>query len=597
MVEPTDVRWDLSSLYDGMDDPRIEQTLEEQLRQADAFAEKYRGKINTPDLSARMLLQALRDFEALSQEAGKPITYASLLFDTDTADPARGAFLQRMRERITEISVALIFFDIELLEAPEETISLLLKDPMLEPYRHFIKSVRLFREHHLSEPEERVFEEKANTGSRAFARLFEETVAAIPFRMLRDGKRATLTEPEVLALLRDPDREVRRAAAASLTRGLRSNGRTLTFIFNTLTQDKAVNDRLRRYAYPEQARHLSNELDPETVEMVVNTVTGSCETVARYYRLKRELLGYDKLTHYDRYAPLFETREEVPFDKARTIILDSFGAFSDAMAERAREFFERRWIDAAVQKGKRGGAFCSYVTPDLHPYVFLNYLNRLDDVMTLGHELGHGVHASLSREQTYLNFHGTLPLAELASTFGEMLVFESLVREAGVEDRLALYARKIEDVFATVFRQAAMYRFEQDLHKARREEGEQTAEQIGEMWQRRIQEMFLDSIELGGEHKSWWMYVSHFIGSPFYVYAYSFGELLVTALYSRYRQEGGSFPPKYIELLRAGGSMSPQDLLARVDIDIKRREFWQGGIDVLRGHVDRFESLYRESKT
>ncbi|MDO8681927.1 MAG: M3 family oligoendopeptidase [Armatimonadota bacterium] len=594
MAKKTKVRWDLTSLYDSMDDPRIEQTLQDGLRRAQEFAERYRGRINSDELAAQTLFEAVRDFESLQQDVDKPAYYASLLFSTDTSDPARGAFLQKIRERATEISVHLIFFEVELLEAPEERISVLLDDPILAQYKHFIKSTRLFREHHLSEPEERLMEEKANTGSRAFSRLFEETVSNIPFKVEHDGETEVVTEPEVLALLRNPKREIRRAAAGSLTEGLQSNSRTLTFIFNTLVQDKAVNDRLRRYSFPEQARHLSNELDPEIVELVVGTAEDNYDLVARYYRLKRKILGLDKLTHYDRYAPLFETRKEVPYERAKEIILQSFGAFSDVIAERAAEFFDKNWIDAEVRKGKRGGAFCSYITPDLHPYVFVNYLNRMDDVKTLGHELGHGVHASLSRGQTYVNFHGTLPLAELASTFGEMLVFDSLVGDADLDDKMALYAEKIEDVFATVFRQAAMYRFEQDLHNARRQGGEQTTDQISEIWQRRIQSMFLDSVELGDEHKYWWLYVGHFIESPFYVYAYSFGELLVMALYAKYQRELEAFPPKYIEMLRAGGSMSPHDLLSHVDIDIKQREFWQGGLNVIRGIIERFEEIHGE---
>lgn len=596
MAEPTQVRWDLSSLYDSMDDPRIEETLQTQLKRAEGFAEKYRGRINSDQLDAQTLLDAIVEYENISQEAGKPSYYASLLFSTDTGDPVRGAFLQKIHERTTEISVPMIFFDVELLDAPEEKIAELLNDLKLANYKHFVESTRLFRKYHLSEAEERLMEEKANTGSRAFRRLFEETLSNIAFTVVKDGETLTMTEPEVLALLRDPNRETRKAAAAGLTEGLKANSHPLTFIFNTLVQDKAVNDRLRTYEYPEQSRHLSNELSPETVEMVVETAEQNYELVARYYRLKREILGYDKLTHYDRYAPLFETRHEVPFEHAKEIVLSSFGAFSREMAARADEFFEKNWIDAEVRKGKRGGAFCSYITPDLHPYVFVNYLNRMDDVKTLGHELGHGVHSSLSRGQTYVNFHGTLPLAELASTFGEMLVFDSLVGEAELEDKLALYAEKIEDTFATIHRQVAMYRFEQDLHKARREMGEQTTEEIGEMWQRRIQDMFGDSLEMGEEHKLWWQYVSHFIEAPFYVYAYSFGELLVMALYAKYQREGAEFPPKYIDMLKAGGSLSPEDLLAHVQIDFKTREFWQGGMDVLRGLIEKFEELHREWK-
>lgn len=590
----TAVTWDLSDLYSGMDDPRIEAALAAQLARAETFAAKYKGKIDSPDLTAPMLREAIEEYESILQEADKPGSFASLLFAADTSDPKCGAFLQRMRERHSDITVRLIFFDLELMGVPEERMSVLLRDPVLDAYRHYLWALRLFGEHRLLEPEEKILEEKANTGRRAFARLFEQIVSNIQFRSPKNGRRKTITLPEVIALLRDADKETRRAAAASLTEGLAGNDRTLTYVFNTLIQDKAVDDRLRRYEFPEQPRHLANELDRDTVELVVQIAADRYPLVAEYYRLKREILGYDKLMHYDRYAPLFATKEEVSFDRAREIVLRSFSRFSPVLEDIAGEFFENRWIDAEVRKGKRGGAFCSYITPDLHPYILVNYLNRMDDVMTLGHEMGHGVHSYLAREQSYLNFAPVLPVAELASTFGEILVFETLQSEAGREDRLALFAEKIEGAFATVFRQAAMYRFEQEIHARRREKGELTTEEFSAIWQRRQQEMFGDSVELGDEHRLWWMYVSHFVNSPFYVYAYTFGELLVMSLYATYRKEGASFAPRYIELLRAGGSCKPSEMLSRLGLDIHDPAFWQAGMDVLAGLVQSFGELYRQ---
>jgi oligoendopeptidase F len=596
MPEMTMVAWDLSDLYDGIHDPKIERTLEESLAQAKMFAERYRGRIDDPNLTAGTLFEAISEYENMALEMVKPINYASLVFSADTTKPEHGALLQHVQERQTEIALELMFFDLELMAAKPEVIDPILDDPAMKKYRHFVIAARLFREHRLSEPEEKILEEKANTGGRAFERLFEESVSVIEFKVMIEGKEETMTEPEVLALLREPDREIRKAAAEALTSGLSANSRLLTFIFNTLVYDKSIDDRLRRYEYPEQARNISNELDRETVETVISTCVENYGLVAKYYRTKREILGLDQLTHYDRYAPLFEAKEEYSFDQAREIVLSSFDKFSSVISDAAAEFFKKSWIDAEPRKGKRGGAFCSYTTPDLHPYVLMSYLNKQDHIMTLGHELGHGVHAFLSREQGYLNFMSALPVAELASTFGEMLVFESLVAKAELEDKLALYAEKIEGVFATVFRQAAMYRFEQELHRARRELGELTSEQIGEMWQRNIQMMFGDSVTMGDDHRVWWMYVTHFIGSPFYVYAYSFGELLVMALYSMYREQGEAFVPKFIELLKTGGSCSPGELLARVGIDIKSPEFWRGGVKVVERLVGEFEGLYSEWK-
>lgn len=594
MPKRTTVSWDLSDLFDSTTDPRIDESLDRILARAREFAGRYRGKIDSDDLTPETLLSAITEYESIAQEMAKTSGYATLVFAADTGKFEHGALLQHVQERQTEISLELIFFELELMAAKAEVVDRAASDPRLANYRHFIHASRLFREHRLPEGEEKILEEKANTGGRAWERLFEETVSAIEFEVTVEGEKRVLTEPEVLALLRDPNRETRKAAAEGLTAGLLRSGRLITFIFNTLVLDKSIDDRLRRYEYPEQARNISNELDAETVETVISTCVESYPLVARYYSIKRDILGYDKLMHYDRYAPLFEAKKTYEFEEAKKIVLDSFGSFSETVRDAAAEFFEKRWIDAAPRKGKRGGAFCLYVTPDLHPYVLLSYLNRKDDIMTLGHELGHGVHAYLARAQSYFNFSSALPVTELASTFGEMLVFESLVRESDLDEKLALYAEKIEETFATVFRQAAMYRFEQELHRARRELGELTSDQIGEMWQRSIQAMFGDSVEMGDEHRHWWMYVNHFVQSPFYVYAYSFGELLVMALYSMYRREGAQFVPKYLELLKAGGSLSPEDLLSRVGANIRDPEFWRGGMSVLEQLVADFERLTQQ---
>ena len=597
MPEMTKVAWNLNDLFSGVDDSEIDKTLDRTLARAKKFAERYRGKIDSDDLTAQTLLESIKELEEIAVDEDKVGSYAVLVFSADTSKPEHGALMQHVQERQTEISLELLFFELELMAAKPEIIDKLLEDPILANYKHFVHASRLFREHKLPESEERILEEKANTGGRAFERLFEESVSDIVFHIVLDGEEKTLSEAEVLALLKEPSREVRKAAAESLTKGLLEHGRLLTFIFNTLVYDKAVDDRLRRYEYPEQARNLGNELGRETVETMISACVEGYPLVARYYDVKKDVLGYDKLYHYDRYAPLFESKESCPFETAKDIVLDSFGKFSTEIRDAAAEFFEKGWIDAEPRKAKRGGAFCMSVTPDLHPYMLMSYLNRKDDITTLGHELGHGVHFCLSRDQTLLNFNSGLPVAELASTFGEMLVFDSLVSKSNLEEKLALYAEKIEEVFATIFRQAAMYKFEQDLHRNRRDLGELTREQIGELWQTNIQAMFGNSVEMGEEHANWWMYVNHFIGSPFYVYAYSFGELLVMALYSMYKREGKSFVPKYLELLKAGGSCSPQDLLGRVGIDIRNPEFWRGGLKIVESLVSDFEKLYAEWKS
>ena len=585
-----DVHWNLADLYDGIADPRIEETLQTSQARAEQFERDYKGRINTPDLTAPVLGAALREYESIYQEASKPSHFASLLFVTDTGDQARGAFLQKMREQATKLALPVLFFDLELAAVPDDVIGPLLDAPPVAPYKHHIGTIRAAREHMLSETEERLMEELANTGGRAFSRLFDETTSGMVFEF--GGEE--LSQAQVLAKIMDPDRETRRQASAAFTEGLQKHSHTLTFIFNTLMQDKNVQDRLRGFATPQASRHLDNELTEETASLVVDTVVRNYPLVARYYAVKREILGLDTLTHYDRYAPLFEAEGTITYPEAREIVLGAFGDFAPDMGRRAAEFFDKNWIDAPAAKGKEGGAFCSYVTPDLHPYVLMNYMGRMKDVMTLAHELGHGVHASLSRSQSLLNFHGTLPLAELASTFGEMLVFERVTGQASLKDKLALYAEKIEGAFATISRQTALYRFEQAIHAHRRTKGELTTEEFGEYWQREVQLMFGNSVELGDEHRLWWSYIGHFIGAPFYVYAYSFGELLVLSLYQQAKKEGPAFAEKYLRMLEAGGSLTPQELMDKVGVTLDDPAFWQGGFDVLAGLVDEFEALWQE---
>lgn len=589
-------KWDLSDLFSGIDDPKIDRALEDVHERSKAFAEKYRGRLTEPDLSAYMLFDMISEYEQLAVALTKPANYAHLVYSTDTASSEVGAFLQRIEERTTEIGLETMFFGLELLEIEEGKMDELLAEPVLTKYKHYIQSTRVFKDFMLSEPEERIMEEMRASGGRAFGRLHSEVLANHVFKMEIAGEVRELTEPEILDYLRDADRGVRKAAAEGLTKGLTELERVLVLTFNTLLLEKATNDRLRGYEGPEQSRHLNNELAPETVEMVMCVCEEHHELCARYYKLKKDILGLPELTHYDRYAPLFDAQSEVSWEEGKSIVLESFGKFSSTIHDKAARFFDRGWIDAEARPGKIGGAYCSYVTPDIHPYVFMNYMDKMDSVLTLAHELGHGVHSSLSQEQSYFNYHGTLPLAELASTFGEMLVFDALQERASLRDRLAMYADNIEGSFATIFRQAAMYRFEQDAHKHRREKGELSPDALGGYWQARQQAMFGDSVALGDEHRKWWSYVPHFVHSAFYVYAYSFGELLVMSLYEMARQQGPGFERKYVDLLRAGGSKTPHELMAGVGIDLTDRNFWVGGFKVLERRIEEFEKLWETYK-
>jgi len=446
----------------------------------------------------------------------------------------------------------------------------------------------------LSEPEERILGETAVTGRSAFARLFDELMADLKFRVQRDGKEEELGEEEVLSLLYDPDRATRREGARALTESLRAHARPLAFIFNTLIQDKSVDDRLRSYAAPMTARNLANEIDDASVESLLSACTARYPMVARYYRLKARILDLDRLEDYDRYAPISDEAGTCSFDEARRIVLDAYADFSPRMEEIARRFFDARWIDAELRDGKRGGAFCASTLPSLHPYVLLSYTGNHRDVMTVAHELGHGVHQSLAAQQGLLEQDTPLTTAETASVFAEMLVFRRLMREErDPAVRLGLLCGKIEDAFATVFRQVAMTRFECLLHAARREEGELPIERINALWMDTNRPMFDDAVHLSEDYAWWWLYIPHFIHSPFYCYAYAFGELLVLALLRRYDEEGEAFVPRYLDLLAAGGSEAPEVLLARMGLDISDSAFWDGGLAVLEDMVAEAEALAR----
>jgi len=589
------VTWNLSDLYQGVDDPKIDNDLRSLEKRAQAFAETYRGRIGA--LSPAEFGTALTTYEKIARDEQFPGAYAQLLFAADTLPPAHGALMQKVQERSVAIGRHLLFFELELIAIPDEQFAQLLTDPVTAGYRHYLEHARAERPHRLSEPEEQILMEKSTTGREAFSRLFDETISAMTFTMTVNGETQTMTESEILTKMYDPAREVRAAAAEGVTNGLRERGRTFTFITNTLAYDKAVNDRLTHFDHPEAARHLADEVDTDTVHTMIDACAAHFGTVARYYRLKREILGYDTLYHYDRYAPILPDVETMTWEAARATVEGTYADFTPEAGEMIRRFFDQRWIDAEARPGKRGGAFCAGIAPDWHPYVLMNFLGKKRDVMTLAHELGHGMHDLFAGGQHFLEYYPSLAAAETASVFGEMLTFNRLLAGTeGAQAKLSLLTGKIEDIFATVFRQTSMYRFEQDLHAARRAQGELTAEQVSEIWQRNVQAMFGDSVEMGEGHQIWWMYIPHFIHTPFYVYAYAFGQLMVMALYARYRQEGAAFVPHYLDILRAGGSKRPAQIMSDAGIDISRREFWEAGLKMIDDLVAEAEELWREVK-
>ncbi|MBS1724496.1 MAG: M3 family oligoendopeptidase [Armatimonadetes bacterium] len=593
------IRWDLSALFDSTSDPRISVTWENALREAERFAERYRGMVEKQQLDGEGLLGAIKAYESLTNEASKPVLYGNLLFAADTGNPSLGAFLQSQMEKMSELRIGLMFFELELQGADDAYIQRLLEYPGLADYRHFVQTTRAFSPHKLSETEEVLLEETANTGSRAWQRLHDEATAnhTYHYKDPLTGETEDCAQEMILDKLRDPDRRIRQAAADAFTEGLKELQRVVVFLYNTLLADKKLEDRLRKFEHAESSRHLANELDKDTVDLVMQLCKQRSDLVARYYTVKRDILGLPELTHVDRYAPLFETKEKKTWEEAKEIVLKSFASFSPEMAERAQEFFDKSWIDAEPRPGKSGGAFCSSNTVDTHPVLFQTYLGDLSDVMTLSHEMGHGVHASLSRVQSPLNYHGTLPLAELASIFGEMITFETIVAGASLKDKLALYAEKIEGIFASVHRQAAMFRFEQRCHKKRREEGELSPEDFRSIWQEEIQSMFGSSIKLGEQHSYWWEYVGHFVFAPFYVYAYSFGELLTLSTYQMAKAQGPEFADKYVQVLRLGGSKTPHELMSIINVDLRSKEFWQGGFAAIDSLVSDFERLWAQYRS
>jgi oligoendopeptidase F len=581
-----DILWDLSDLYAGVDDPQIEADIARTNTLADDFATTYRSKVAS--LDAEGLCAAVSAYEAIVEVANKLGAFAYLIWTTDAANARYGALLQRLTEWEAQLQQKLVFFELEWVNAPDEFAQAMLGDAALAHYRHWLEATRRYQPHRLSEPEEKILAEKSVTGRSAWARFFSELMGNTRYPF--DGEE--LTQAAILAKLHEPDRDVRQRAARAFTEVLRGQLPTLTFIFNTLAADKASDDRLRHYPNWIASRNLENEVSDDVVEALINAVTARYDIVARYYRLKRALLGVDRLYDYDRYAPLPAAEGRYEWAQAREMVLRAYGQFHPQMAEVAGHFFARSWIDAPPYPGKRSGAYSASVVPSAHPYIFLNYTGNARDVMTLAHELGHGIHQYLSREQGMLQQHTPLTTAEMASTFGEMLVFSDfMAHETDSTVRLAMLAQKIEDCFSTIFRQIAMNRFEHGMHTARREEGELTSERLGAIWMETQRAMFGDSVELTDNYALWWSYIPHFLHTPGYVYAYAFGELLVLALFARYRQEGDSFAPRYLEVLRAGGSDWPEKTLAPLGVDLTDPHFWQEGLGEIEKLVTQAEEL------
>jgi len=580
------VRWDLTDLFKGPDDPGIEVSLARELERAKSFEARYRGKVATLDPGEFAAM--MRELAEYEESAVRPEVYAYMLHSQDTQDHAAGRLLARVREAAAERGAQLVFFPLELAHIDDEHAARLYADPDAGVYRHFVEHERRFRPHQLSEPEERVLTDFSPVGNGAWVRLFDELSARI--RVAIDGQELPLDS--ALNLTRESDREVRRKASEAISEALRGDVRTRGYIFNVILQEKSIDDRVRQFPSWISSRNLANETSDEAVQALVDAVTGRYDVCVRYYRVKRKLLGVGDLHEWDRYAPVGEATRDLTWDEAKELVLGSYSRFSPRAGKLVEQFFDDRWIDAPVVPGKQGAAYCMPVTPHHHPYVLMNFTGKLRDALTLAHELGHGLHNRLASNQHVFDYHPPLTLAETASVFGEALTFDRIMaEEKDPKVRLSMLCNQCEDAFSTVFRQVAFNRFEDASHTARRTEGELSVEELGDIFQEKLQPMFGDALTLTDEHKVWWSYVPHFLHTPGYVYAYAFGNLLALSVYHRFLEVGPSFVDKYLDFLSAGGSTRPDDLVRRIGMDVTDPGFWDAGLKILDGMVAEVERL------
>ena len=579
--------WDLSDLYPGQDSAALKSDLAKVEKDARSFNDAYKGRL--AGIDGRAFGAAIVAYEAIQEITGRIMSYAQLVYSGNVADPEIGKFYQTMRERVTTISTDLIFFTLEINELDDAVLEAKLAEPETAKYAPWLRDVRLFRPHQLSEDMERLLHEKYVAGPAAWNRLFDETMAGLRFPF--DGK--TLTTEETLHLLSDHDGAVREKAAKTLGSVLRQNARIFCLVTNTLAKDKEIDDKWRHYARPQSARNLGNQVEDEVVDALVSAVKAAYPRLSHaYYQMKAGWFGKDKLDYWDRNAPLPESEDKIiKWDEATNIVLGAYGAFSGELATIGKRFFDNAWIDAPAREGKAGGAFAHPTVPSAHPYLLLNYQGRTRDVMTLAHELGHGVHQVLAGPQGTLMADTPLTLAETASVFGEMLTFRALLAaESDPKKRRSMLASKVEDMLNTVVRQIAFYEFELRVHTERRE-GELTEQRLCDIWIDVQRESLGPALRLNDDYRYFWTYIPHFIHSPFYVYAYAFGDCLVNSLYAVYQNAEAGFAERYLDMLRAGGTKRHKELLAPFGLDATDPAFWDKGLSVVSGLIEELKTL------
>jgi oligoendopeptidase F len=578
--------WDLSDLYTGTDDPRLEADLAAAEAAAQSFESAHAGKVGA--LSGDALAKAIATYERIEESLGRAMSYAQLVFSADAQDAANGRFYQTVQERVTTISSHLLFLSLEINRIEEEALARKVAgSAALARWQPWLRDLRVFRPHQLSDEVEKLLHEKEVTGRAAWNRLFDETIAGM--RVTVAGEELTVSS--ALNKLSDRDRDVRAAAAKGVSAAFGEKVRLFSLITNVLAKDKEIIDGWRHYPRPTSSRNRGNMVEDEVVDALVTAVTESFPRLShRYYAMKAKWLGLPKLQHWDRNAPLPDQDDAtIPWPEATRRVLDSYAAFSPELAAVGRRFFDKPWVDAALRPGKASGAFAHPTVPSAHPYLLVNYHGKTRDVMTLAHELGHGVHQVLAGDQGYLMSSTPLTLAETASVFGEMLTFRALLdAETDPRRRRALLASKVEDMLNTVVRQIAFYRFETLLHDERKT-GEIAYERIGELWMQVQTESLGPAFDFTPDYNVYWAYIPHFVHSPFYVYAYAFGDCLVNALYGVFREGHPGFQAKYLEMLRAGGTKRHKELLAPFGLDASHPAFWHKGLDVIAGFIDELE--------
>ncbi len=578
--------WDLTDFYQNTKDPKIQQDLDDLKEKVSKFVEVYAGNLT----SGQVILSAIKDYEAIEDLMAKLMSYAFLNSTTQLKETEPQQFLQHIQEQVTNLATPLVFFNLELSKLDEAVLTQGYTDvPALKRYESWLNNVRLYKDHQLSEDQERLLMEKALTGRSAWNRLYDETLAGIQFEWRGDK----IGISEIVDKLSDKDANVRAEAAKSMSAGLKAHLNIFTMVTNVLAKDKEIDDRWRKYSHAVASRNLANQVEDEVVEALVAAVRGSYKDLThRYYALKAKWLGVDKIEYWDRNAPLPSADDRtIAWDEAKKTVYEAYHRFSPELAEVGQRFFDNPWIDVPAKPGKRSGAFAHPTAPSVHPYLMLNYQGKLRDVMTLAHELGHGVHQVLASDQGPLLADTPLTVAETASVFGEMLTFRSLLEGCATKDqRRNLMAAKVEDMLNTVVRQIAFFEFEKRVHNMRRQK-ELTSDDLGDIWMETQRDALGDAVNLDDSIRPYWAYISHFIHAPFYVYAYAFGDCLVNSLYAVYQQGHPKFAEKYLDLLRAGGSKRYPELLAPFGLDAKDPAFWSQGLSMISGMIDELEQL------